>query len=191
MLSESKYTASFLTFYGIIHEGIYSKYWLHLIVLILIKLLILPLGLFPYHCNHSDTYRLSIIIQCRYQIVVLELLSPSKLERQTADWSSLVDESMKCQFEEIHAPSGLDLSKNTEFASQAALWGIEVSSCLLSKYQKLGIFWLQRSWKAILNLWIRVCQNFYWNRNQGFIISRVCQNWVKFILWVALGTGLV
>ncbi|XXG85906.1 hypothetical protein AAC387_Pa11g0905 [Persea americana] len=60
-----------------------------------------------------------------YQIVVLELLSPSKLERQTSDWSSLVDESMKCQVEEIHAPSGLDLSKNTEFASQAALWGIE------------------------------------------------------------------
>jgi len=36
-------------------------------------------------------------------------------------------ESMKCQFVEIHPPKGLDLSANTEYASQAVLWGIEVS----------------------------------------------------------------
>lgn len=40
---------------------------------------------------------------------------------------------MNCQCLEIHFPSGLDLSKDTEYASQAALWGIEVSIsiCLL------------------------------------------------------------
>ncbi|KAH9767201.1 UTP--glucose-1-phosphate uridylyltransferase 3 [Citrus sinensis] len=32
---------------------------------------------------------------------------------------------MECQFLEIHVPSGLDLSQNTEYAAQAALWGIE------------------------------------------------------------------
>lgn len=81
----------------------------------------------PIIANTQVTYMLTIIIQCRYQIVVLEFLSLSKLERQAANWSSHVDESTKCQFEEIHVPSGLDLSKNTEYASQAALWGIEVS----------------------------------------------------------------
>ncbi|XP_058110341.1 UTP--glucose-1-phosphate uridylyltransferase 3, chloroplastic isoform X2 [Magnolia sinica] len=60
-----------------------------------------------------------------YQIMVLELLSPSKSERQIMNWSLHLDESMKCQFKEIHFPSGVDLSDNTEYASQAALWGIE------------------------------------------------------------------
>lgn len=39
-----------------------------------------------------------------------------------------MNESMECQFLEVHVPSGLDLSQNTEYTSQAALWGIEVSS---------------------------------------------------------------
>ncbi|XP_034906978.1 UTP--glucose-1-phosphate uridylyltransferase 3, chloroplastic isoform X2 [Populus alba] len=60
-----------------------------------------------------------------YQIMVLELLFQSTFKKQTTNWSQHIKESMECQFLEIHAPSGLDLSKNTEYASQAALWGIE------------------------------------------------------------------
>ena len=37
---------------------------------------------------------------------------------------------MECQFLEIHAPRGYDLSQNTDYASQAALWGIEVGTLL-------------------------------------------------------------
>lgn len=33
-----------------------------------------------------------------------------------------------CQILGVDAPNGLDLSENTEYASQAALWGIEVST---------------------------------------------------------------
>ncbi|GAV90736.1 hypothetical protein CFOL_v3_34140 [Cephalotus follicularis] len=52
-----------------------------------------------------------------YQIKVLELLDESTFERQTtADTSRFVD---------VQAPSGIDLLQNTEYASQAALWGIE------------------------------------------------------------------
>ncbi|KAF8402599.1 hypothetical protein HHK36_010687 [Tetracentron sinense] len=60
-----------------------------------------------------------------YQIMVLELLSKSTSERQTMNWSQHINEAMECQFLEIHSPSGLNLSQNTEYASQAALWGIE------------------------------------------------------------------
>ncbi|KAJ6720605.1 UTP--GLUCOSE-1-PHOSPHATE URIDYLYLTRANSFERASE 3 CHLOROPLASTIC [Salix viminalis] len=60
-----------------------------------------------------------------YQIMVLELLFHSTFKKQTTNWSQHTKESMECQFLEIHPPSGLDLSKNTEYASQAALWGIE------------------------------------------------------------------
>ncbi|KAK0592486.1 hypothetical protein LWI29_020045 [Acer saccharum] len=60
-----------------------------------------------------------------YQITVLELLAQLKFERQAAKRSQQINESMECQFLEIHVPSGLDLSQNTEYASQAALWGIE------------------------------------------------------------------
>lgn len=35
---------------------------------------------------------------------------------------------MQCQLLELHSPCGLDLSKNTAYASQAALWGVEVVS---------------------------------------------------------------
>lgn len=41
---------------------------------------------------------------------------------------------MDCQVLEIHAPSGLNLSQNTEYASQAALWGIEVSTLIYLSY---------------------------------------------------------
>ncbi|CAK7325899.1 unnamed protein product [Dovyalis caffra] len=60
-----------------------------------------------------------------YGIMVLELLFQSTFKEQTTNWSQHIKESMECQFLEIHSPSGLDLSKNTEYASQAALWGIE------------------------------------------------------------------
>ncbi|KAJ9160363.1 hypothetical protein P3X46_025771 [Hevea brasiliensis] len=60
-----------------------------------------------------------------YQIMVLELLAQSTSEKQTTNWSHHIQESMECQFLEIHAPNVVDLSKNTEYASQAALWGIE------------------------------------------------------------------
>ncbi|VVA18419.1 PREDICTED: UTP--glucose-1-phosphate uridylyltransferase [Prunus dulcis] len=60
-----------------------------------------------------------------YQIAVLELLAQSSVEMQTTNWSKSIQEHMECQFLEIHAPSGLDLSQNPEYASQAALWGIQ------------------------------------------------------------------
>ncbi|XP_040999798.1 UTP--glucose-1-phosphate uridylyltransferase 3, chloroplastic isoform X1 [Juglans microcarpa x Juglans regia] len=59
-----------------------------------------------------------------YQITVLELLARS-CKRQATNWSQTRTESKECQFLEIHAPSGLDLSQSTEYASQAAIWGIE------------------------------------------------------------------
>ncbi|CAN0909794.1 UTP--glucose-1-phosphate uridylyltransferase 3, chloroplastic, partial [Linum grandiflorum] len=60
-----------------------------------------------------------------YEIMVLELLAHSTCENQTKNWSQHIHDTMNCQFLEIHAPSGLDLSKDTEYASQAAMWGIE------------------------------------------------------------------
>lgn len=60
-----------------------------------------------------------------YQIMVLDLLAQSSRKDQTKGWSEHIHESMESQFLEIHTPSGLDLSQNKEYASQAALWGIE------------------------------------------------------------------
>ncbi|XP_020114095.1 UTP--glucose-1-phosphate uridylyltransferase 3, chloroplastic [Ananas comosus] len=51
-----------------------------------------------------------------YQIMVLELLSP--LKAQTL-------QSRTSEFVELHVPSGLNLMEDAEYASQAALWGIE------------------------------------------------------------------
>ncbi|KAK9283782.1 hypothetical protein L1049_012034 [Liquidambar formosana] len=65
------------------------------------------------------------VLVAGYQIMVLELLTQSASERHTLNWSHNINEAMECQFLEIHSPSGLDLSQNTEYASQAALWGIE------------------------------------------------------------------
>ncbi|KAE8694837.1 UDP-glucose pyrophosphorylase 3 isoform 4 [Hibiscus syriacus] len=45
-----------------------------------------------------------------------------------------IHESKECQFLEIHPPTGCDLSSNTEYASQAALWGIECLPDLGEKY---------------------------------------------------------
>ncbi|KAG6665926.1 UTP--glucose-1-phosphate uridylyltransferase 3, chloroplastic isoform X1 [Carya illinoinensis] len=60
-----------------------------------------------------------------YQITVLELLARETCNRQATNWSQTRTESKECQFLDIHAPSGLDLSQSTEYASQAAIWGIE------------------------------------------------------------------
>lgn len=66
------------------------------------------------------------IICCRYQITILELLVGKMCEKQNINWSQHITEVEECQFLEIHAPNGIDLSENTEYASQAAIWGIEV-----------------------------------------------------------------
>lgn len=60
-----------------------------------------------------------------YQITVLELLAESRHGRWRMDSSQFINEIKGCQFMEIHPPNVLDLSKNTEYASKAALWGIE------------------------------------------------------------------
>lgn len=65
---------------------------------------------------------------CRYQIKVLELLACSKPESYSKNWSGQKSQAMDGEFLEIHAPNGPDLSQNIEYASQAALWGIEVNS---------------------------------------------------------------
>ncbi|KAL3523999.1 hypothetical protein ACH5RR_016833 [Cinchona calisaya] len=60
-----------------------------------------------------------------YQIMVLELLAQSTYEGLAVNWSQHNPKSLQCQFIEIHPPYVLDLAKDTEYASQAALWGIE------------------------------------------------------------------
>lgn len=60
--------------------------------------------------------------------MVLERLNELTLEAQSAHWPQHTVASVESQFVEIHPPTGIDLSRNTEYASQAALWGIEVSS---------------------------------------------------------------
>ncbi|KAM7275795.1 hypothetical protein ACFE04_017661 [Oxalis oulophora] len=58
-----------------------------------------------------------------YQITVLELLAESTLVKHTSP--KHISENLSRQLLEIHTPKGLDLSQNTEYASQVALWGIE------------------------------------------------------------------
>ncbi|XP_057804639.1 UTP--glucose-1-phosphate uridylyltransferase 3, chloroplastic isoform X2 [Salvia miltiorrhiza] len=63
-----------------------------------------------------------------YQISVLELLAQSTQEGHTphtTHWNGQTAKSLRCQFVEIHPPSVLDLSEDTEYASQAAFWGIQ------------------------------------------------------------------
>ncbi|ONK77069.1 uncharacterized protein A4U43_C02F2790 [Asparagus officinalis] len=60
----------------------------------------------------------------RYQITVLELLSPPKIERQS-DWSPHLYKYPASEFVKFHVPSGHNLLDDAEYASQAALWGIE------------------------------------------------------------------
>ncbi|KAH7656760.1 UTP--glucose-1-phosphate uridylyltransferase protein [Dioscorea alata] len=60
-----------------------------------------------------------------YQIMALEFLFSSKTTKPGISWSPQSNKSLKSQFVEIHVPKGLNLVENAEFASQAALWGIE------------------------------------------------------------------
>lgn len=53
--------------------------------------------------------------------MVLELLAQSTHQGQAVNWSQ-----HRHNIIEIHPPNVLDLSQDTEYASQAALWGIEV-----------------------------------------------------------------
>ena len=59
---------------------------------------------------------------------MLELLVQ---KRQNINRSQHIHELEACQLLEIHAPKGLNLSEDKEYASQAALWGIEVSVVIL------------------------------------------------------------
>lgn len=61
-------------------------------------------------------------IGCRYQVRVLELL------QKAASGKGSQDINVECQFTKIYSPRGVDLYRDTEFASEAALWGIEVGS---------------------------------------------------------------
>ncbi|KAK4792547.1 hypothetical protein SAY86_022982 [Trapa natans] len=60
-----------------------------------------------------------------YQIVVLERLNELTLDAQSAQWPQHRVTSVDSQFSVIHPPTGIDLSRDTEYAHQAALWGIE------------------------------------------------------------------
>ncbi|KAJ0909462.1 putative UTP--glucose-1-phosphate uridylyltransferase [Helianthus annuus] len=61
-----------------------------------------------------------------YQLTVLELLSQSPHGEQNANFQNVDNSnSTGMQFVEIHPPSVLDLSQDTEYAAHAALWGIE------------------------------------------------------------------
>ncbi|KAK7379391.1 hypothetical protein VNO80_04850 [Phaseolus coccineus] len=60
-----------------------------------------------------------------YQITVLELIVQKSFERQNIKWSHQMHEVKECQILGINAPNGHNLSEDIEYASQAALWGIE------------------------------------------------------------------
>lgn len=58
--------------------------------------------------------------------MVLELLLQSTYAEQGLNFTHRKSNSMEPQIIEIHPPNVLDLSEDTEYAFQAALWGIEV-----------------------------------------------------------------
>ncbi|XP_024970468.1 UTP--glucose-1-phosphate uridylyltransferase 3, chloroplastic isoform X2 [Cynara cardunculus var. scolymus] len=61
-----------------------------------------------------------------YQLTILEILSQSVHGEKNINFQHINNSnSMGCQLLEIHPPSVLDLSQDTEYAAQAALWGIE------------------------------------------------------------------
>lgn len=55
--------------------------------------------------------------------MVLELLAKSSQDGKTLNRYQSTH-----NFIEIHPPNALDLSEDTDYASQAALWGIEVGA---------------------------------------------------------------
>ncbi|KAL8119786.1 UTP--glucose-1-phosphate uridylyltransferase 3, chloroplastic [Apium graveolens] len=60
-----------------------------------------------------------------YQIMVLELLVQSTYVEQGLSFTHMKSNLMESQVIEIHPPNVLDLCEDTEYAFQAALWGIE------------------------------------------------------------------
>lgn len=72
----------------------------------------------------------------RYQIMVLELLAQSTYTEQGISLSHRKSKSTESQILEINPPNVLDLSKDTEYAFQAALWGIEVWTVPLSFFKR-------------------------------------------------------
>ncbi|XP_023732093.1 UTP--glucose-1-phosphate uridylyltransferase 3, chloroplastic [Lactuca sativa] len=61
-----------------------------------------------------------------YQLMVLELLSESAHAEKNINFQHINNSnSIGCQLLEIHPPNVLDLSQDTEYAAQAALWGVE------------------------------------------------------------------
>lgn len=62
----------------------------------------------------------------RYQIIALQLLSPSKVNGQSRN-AYFHSHNAQRDRVKLHVPRGLDLMDNTNDASQAALWGIKVS----------------------------------------------------------------
>lgn len=71
--------------------------------------------------------------------MVLELLTLATSDRQTTNWPQHVHETLECQYLEVHPPAGLDLSQNEEYASQAALWGVEVKFIYLEVHPPAGL----------------------------------------------------
>ena len=59
-------------------------------------------------------------------MTVFELLADTRAKKQATKKSRSQTGLSDSQFVDIHAPRGLDLSQNTEYALEAALWGIEV-----------------------------------------------------------------
>lgn len=72
-------------------------------------------------CNQTIGFTNTSNCLVRYQIMVLELLANSTQEGKTSNWLPSTQ-----TFTEIHPPNALDLSQDTDYASQAAQWGIEV-----------------------------------------------------------------
>ncbi|KAG9140786.1 hypothetical protein Leryth_006966 [Lithospermum erythrorhizon] len=60
-----------------------------------------------------------------YQVTVLELLSQSSNDGHHFNWSQPLKKSLQSQVVEIHPPNALDLSGDKEYASRAALWGLD------------------------------------------------------------------
>lgn len=130
----------------------------------------------------------------RYQVMVLELLHQSLKRHNNTNRSHFVEESLGCQYLEMHSPSVLDLTQRKEYASQAALWGIEVSIVLLLfiiewiccvwflDYKFLYILGIARPrW----NISLRRCSRqirFGWFRNWRMpSCSNACSLWTNFV----------
>lgn len=73
--------------------------------------------------------------------MVLELLAQSTYTEQGINFSHIKNNSMESEIIEIHPPNVLDLSEDTEYAFQAALWGIEVRTipCIFVRTESMWL----------------------------------------------------